>query len=295
MFIYKITNKINGKIYIGQTIKSIYTRWLSHISRSKNKITAIGAAIDKHGKENFIVEEIDGANSLSELNYKEEFWIYKLNSVYPFGYNLNYGGKNRKHSEESKRKIGLANSKRAWKESSKQKISKANSGRIRILNNPELTSKILSINCKKQWKSKEIRNKMIEGIKKSLGTREYRENASKIKKAMWSNKEWAKIFIKKNTESHNTEEYKAKASKLGKAMWSNKEWANKFTSNSRDRIGRKLLCFNNNKIYRCSSEASSDLQLKNSNYIRKIANNIDYSYKGYKFIFLDLLIDLETT
>lgn len=86
MFIYKITNKINGKVYIGQTIRSISVRFCKHCNNSKN--TVISSAIKKYGRDNFTVEEIDGANSQSELNYKEWLWIQKSNSLVPNGYNV---------------------------------------------------------------------------------------------------------------------------------------------------------------------------------------------------------------
>ena len=59
-FIYKITNLINGKIYIGQTITSISQRMNRHYTNAKtnNHATGIDGAIKKYGRENFKVEEI---------------------------------------------------------------------------------------------------------------------------------------------------------------------------------------------------------------------------------------------
>lgn len=85
MLIYKITNKINGKVYIGQTIRSLKKRFNEHCN---NKKSTISKAIQKYGKENFTIEEIDGANNQSELNYKEWLLIYKFNSLTPNGYNI---------------------------------------------------------------------------------------------------------------------------------------------------------------------------------------------------------------
>jgi len=50
MIIYKITNKINKKIYIGQTIRHLSVRWGQHL-RSKNGCTALKSALKKYGKE----------------------------------------------------------------------------------------------------------------------------------------------------------------------------------------------------------------------------------------------------
>lgn len=113
MIIYKATNKINNKIYIGQTINSLRKRRLQHESSYKNKNTkdyVFARAMKKYGKENFTWEIIDTANSIEELNKKESYWILKLNSIVDNGkgYNSKGGGANSFLSEDTKRKIGEA-------------------------------------------------------------------------------------------------------------------------------------------------------------------------------------------
>lgn len=103
MFIYKITNKITDKSYIGQTTNSILNRWKGHLLPTSNCI-ALKRAIIKYGKENFTIEEIDGANAQDELNYKEWLWIYKLNTLTPNGYNLKEGGAHGKSSLQTRMK-----------------------------------------------------------------------------------------------------------------------------------------------------------------------------------------------
>jgi group I intron endonuclease len=101
MVIYKITNLINNKIYIGQTVCSIESRWKNHLSKN-SCCRFLKNAIVKYWADNFKIEEIDGANSRDELNYKEWLWIYKLNSMVPNGYNLISGGKSRIPSMETR-------------------------------------------------------------------------------------------------------------------------------------------------------------------------------------------------
>jgi hypothetical protein len=110
MFIYKITNKNNNKVYIGQTIFNIDERFKQHIYAALKRKTKsiIYAAIRKYGPENFTIEEIDGANSMSELNYLETHYIYKFNSLSPNGYNLSSGGGNKRTHPETKKKLSLA-------------------------------------------------------------------------------------------------------------------------------------------------------------------------------------------
>ena len=94
MVVYKITNNINKKTYIGQTTQKLYYRWNNHIYNMKNTKNnhPLYNAMRKHGVENFTIEEIDGANSITELNYKEWLRIHMHNTIAPNGYNLREGG-----------------------------------------------------------------------------------------------------------------------------------------------------------------------------------------------------------
>ena len=88
MWIYKITNIQNNKVYIGQTIRPIEQRFKRHMNDALNNIldTHFARAIRKYGKENFIIEQIDIAQTQEELNQKEQYWIQYYNSVNE-GYN----------------------------------------------------------------------------------------------------------------------------------------------------------------------------------------------------------------
>ena len=90
MFIYKITNKVNGKVYIGQTIRPIEQRFRRHINDSLNNVidTHFSRAIRKYGEDKFDVECIDNAETQEELTNKEQYWIRKYNSANSdIGYN----------------------------------------------------------------------------------------------------------------------------------------------------------------------------------------------------------------
>ena len=88
MWIYKITNIQNNKVYIGQTIRPIKDRFHRHINDAINNIldTHFARAIRKYGKESFVIEEIDNATNQTELNEKERYWIHCYNSIKE-GYN----------------------------------------------------------------------------------------------------------------------------------------------------------------------------------------------------------------
>ena len=91
MVIYKITNLIDGKIYVGQTNRTLEQRWREHCANN-SRCRYLHAAILKYGKENFRVEQIDVALDRDEANRKESFYIKRFNSLAPNGYNLNSGG-----------------------------------------------------------------------------------------------------------------------------------------------------------------------------------------------------------
>lgn len=93
--IYKITNMINNKIYIGQSIDPNH-RFISHCSRANNDSdnSPIHTAIKKYGKENFVLDIIEWTE---DYNNRERYWIQKLNSLSPFGYNVAKGGEEPPH------------------------------------------------------------------------------------------------------------------------------------------------------------------------------------------------------
>lgn len=133
MFIYKITNLINGKLYIGQTSKTIAYRWYRHnyafSNNTKNK-TAIHLALKKYGKINFSIEEIDTASNIDELNKKEKYWINILNTLSPNGYNLTTGGDNKQMSDETKEKIRIANTGKTITEETRQLLRDSHKGYV---------------------------------------------------------------------------------------------------------------------------------------------------------------------
>lgn len=83
MVIYKITNRIDGKIYIGQTTRSAMKRICEH----KCKDSLIGKAIKKFGLENFQIENIERCDSKEELNLREKYWTEYFDCIHPKGYN----------------------------------------------------------------------------------------------------------------------------------------------------------------------------------------------------------------
>jgi group I intron endonuclease len=84
-YVYKTTNLINGKIYVGQ---------LSRIDESyRGSGTILRSAIEKYGKQNFIRETIEVCRTRDEMNERERYWIAALQSQNKnVGYNIADGG-----------------------------------------------------------------------------------------------------------------------------------------------------------------------------------------------------------
>jgi group I intron endonuclease len=144
MFIYLITNLINDKQYVGQTIQSLEKRWQRHCwkSTSKNSMP-VCKAIVKYGKENFTIEKLCECISQEELDQQEILFANKLNTWSPNGYNLRAGNGKGSMSQETKNKIADANIGRKRTPETRQNMSNAHKGKKHT---PEQRKKISDAN-----------------------------------------------------------------------------------------------------------------------------------------------------
>ena len=100
--VYKRTNKINGKMYIGQTCQTLDKRWAN--GKGYRHCRKFNAAIEKYGVNNFIHEVLKDNLTQQEADYWEQYFINKYDSVNQ-GYNLKTGNSHCVYSEESKQKM----------------------------------------------------------------------------------------------------------------------------------------------------------------------------------------------
>lgn len=176
--IYKVSNSINSKLYIGQTVQKLEKRWKTHQSKGN----ALYNSIKKYGVEKFIIEAIDFAETIEELNEKEIYWIQFYNCISPNGYNLRLGGNSGgKHSEETKRKISEAGKGRPVSEKTRQLKKEQMSGE----KNPMYGK---SPNWGKECKP-ETRKKISES---QIGKIISDETKAKISKACTGRESWRK-------------------------------------------------------------------------------------------------------
>ncbi|MFA5759699.1 MAG: GIY-YIG nuclease family protein [Clostridia bacterium] len=195
--IYKCTNLINNKVYIGQTIKGLECRKKKHESSKNNQ--PIVLAITKYGKENFKWEIIDRAFSRSELNYKEIFYIKLFHSLAKFGagYNIASGGSNGspwegKNEEE--------------KELYRKKISNTirESGICRGKNNPRYGKGENIVGCKnpmygrKHKRDSNIKNSLSNQNKIWVNNKIMNQRISRAEEAAYLKLGWFRGQIKRN-------------------------------------------------------------------------------------------------
>lgn len=106
--IYMIKNKINSKLYVGQTTRSFNDR-LDDYKRGVGANPYITKAFKKYGWDNFEFKIIDTAQNLNELNEKEIYYIKKYCTTNrKLGYNIELGGKNSAASLETRTKLSKA-------------------------------------------------------------------------------------------------------------------------------------------------------------------------------------------
>lgn len=128
MICYLVYNRINGKCYVGQTVKTLKERWYLHCKSAKGKSRLpIHNAIRKYGPEAFMIGWLSHARDREELNAIEKHFIVRYNSQVPNGYNRTEGGAgfNGQHTEASRRKMKQSHlgKKRTLTERSKQGVT----------------------------------------------------------------------------------------------------------------------------------------------------------------------------
>ena len=102
-YIYKIVNKVNGKVYVGQTTDTLERRFQAHITEStknRSKNRPLYKAFSKYGLENFYIEALETLPPDTDLLQRQEiFWIsyYKsfCGDTDSWGYNATRGGDSR--------------------------------------------------------------------------------------------------------------------------------------------------------------------------------------------------------
>lgn len=100
-YIYKITNNLNGKIYIGKTNFTIEKRWKEHCNDYQKETLQkrpLYSAMKKYGIENFSIEEVEQLESPQQAEEREKYWIEYYGS-FKYGYNATRGGDGKTYAD----------------------------------------------------------------------------------------------------------------------------------------------------------------------------------------------------
>lgn len=171
--IYKIENKVNGKVYIGQSL-NIFKRWANHANPRVSPNMVITKAIIKYRVASFTFEVVELCDK-SMLNEREKYWINYYNS-YKAGYNSTEGGDSR---EFRKSKIKEETAKEIQIHLQDIKISKVKLAEMYDV----AESTIRSINTGDSWVNPDLDYPIRKGYLKnliSLKSSKYLNNPKKI-------------------------------------------------------------------------------------------------------------------
>lgn len=200
LIIYKATNKINNKIYIGLTTKSLNKRIKGHLSKEQFGLKIpICNAIRKYGKENFDWGVVATCDTKDKLYFLERFYIKFFNSKSPNGYNLTDGGEdNPMNYEEFRKKVGdlkkgktkdndfgrkITSEKLTGKLKTKEhckNLSISHAGKLSGMNNPNYGKKHPGLNKGKSKSTKGKTYEEIYGVEKGQEMRKIRRRDKSI-------------------------------------------------------------------------------------------------------------------
>lgn len=237
MIVYLITNKVNGKAYVGLTVKSLAWRWKSHCASARfGSEMLIARAIRKYGVDGFIVEQIGLAYSIKEMQQMEQDFIKRYETLSPLGYNLTTGGEHYQLTEDVKRRIGekqkgeknhrfgkpnKVNLGRTFSAEVRAKVGAASKGRTHTMS--EAGKQRLRERRTGVALSAETRAKISaanKGIKKPYNVERCRELGKRPQslEQRKKNSDWQKNSLKAQASIHNPER-RARHSRFMKALW----------------------------------------------------------------------------
>lgn len=251
--IYKLTSP-SGKIYIGQT--NNFMRRMAIHKTSSRKCPALGCAIAKYGFDAFTKEILHEGLSIDEANYLEEKLIYEFNCLSPNGYNLQSGGLNFKHSQESIEKMRISQTGKKLTEEQRLKISAFNKGKVVS----QETKTKLSIFNKGKKLTQEHCQKMREA---NLGKKMSAESIEKMRIAKKGVKKPAS-FSAKMSAFHKgkvvSDDSKLKMSEAKKGKNASQETKAKMSASSA--FSKKVII--EGVIYASQADAAKVLNMKHS-------------------------------
>lgn len=185
--IYLVTNKVTGKVYIGQTIGPIAARWKGHCNAGKS--SRLWHSIETHGRAAFSVEKIDEALTKQELDELERFYIAAYGATNKdVGYNFERGGAGKPKSKDAVERAAAKLRGRKLPREQVEKMAATKKGRPRTAAEQRVLDLMVEKN-RGHKHSDESRRKMslaVTGRKMLPPTDEHRKKLSDAAKAQWA-------------------------------------------------------------------------------------------------------------
>jgi group I intron endonuclease len=171
-FIYLIRNRVNGKVYVGQTIQPVNLRWNQHVCKAKHgRNLPFLNAIAKYGREAFTVLILTSADDQDTLNLKERILIRAYGSMTKgIGYNSRAGGARGALTEEHKAKIGAANAISLLGRKEDPEVTQRRGTKLRGTKRPGAASRYRGVRWESRRKRWYVEARQLTGKLKYLGS-----------------------------------------------------------------------------------------------------------------------------
>lgn len=247
-YIYRATNVVNGKVYIGQTVASrwnedkipIEERWKEEVGEAYRKeargdnLRYVENAIVKYGPDNFDLTQQDIAHNQEELDRKETEHIRDYDSMNPDeGYNLKEGGLGGRLSDQAKENLSDAITAK-YQNDPEYYNKQLGERQGRAKNNPEWIQKMTEIN-RERAKDPQFKEKLSQAGTKKWQESEYRGKQNQERKERGKNPEFIKKMTEINRERANNPEWREKMSQVGTKKWQESEYREKQNKERRER------------------------------------------------------------
>ncbi len=221
--VYLVTNVVNGKVYVGQTIKPIQARWAGHLKKAREGTAwPLLAAIRKYGPDAFTVAELERCAGAVELDAAEARWVAEFRSnTKAKGYNCTSGGGSRhEFTASSKAKMSASHQAR-WRREGEHELQSA---RLRKRFQDPKARQVVSFAAVKRWADPAVREKQSIKCKSHWQDAGARAKQSTIKKAQYEdNSELRSKIAEANRRRMMDPEARRRLSEKAKAQWADPE------------------------------------------------------------------------
>ena len=198
--VYKITNKVTGKVYIGITNQGAGARYRHHWYEARiGEPAPIHRSMAKYGEENFTLEILETVDTYDELKEREKYWIKFYDSMdRSKGYNLTEGGDGtfgKLHSEETKEKIRQKAIGRKASEETKKKMSEMRKGKTTDKKHAHIMS--LVEKCQQPIAILDVNNNIIKAFRSKADCARYYSTSITLVRT-YSEPDTPKLWKKQN-------------------------------------------------------------------------------------------------